>query len=368
MVRRSSHISLWFSIRGRPRRFHRRSRRDLRRVHAGWVARIGLSLTLILGWVAAAVAQSTSSPSSDGGETLLEAEARAAFQRGVRFAKEERYRDAHAAFERAWSLVQRPNLALNLAAMRYRLGRYVKARQALSDYERLAVPEDGHRQEAQALAQSIAAAMASLTMRIEPAAARVWVDGQERLGQTAVRKLELDPGSHRLRLELAGHASLELEVHLEPGQAAWRELRLEPQANAPVLRVPSASAEGERPLAEPPWSTLRWSGVGVSIAGAAGLAACAAFGVAAIVRNSASSEDCDGNACGTEGFADRMAARRWGNAATAAGVVGVSLLGVGAALFLWGAEASTDPESRDQPRLSPQLSGDRIGMTMTGRW
>ena len=110
-------------------------------------------------------------------------------------------------------------------------------------------------------------ARVTLRVRSEPAGATVTVDGTPR-GRTPLQ-VEVAPGEHVVRFELAGHVAVERKV-----QTAARPVEL-------VVRLERRAAPAPAPLARveaPPWyrTWWFWTAVGVGVAGAAvGVAAAA---------------------------------------------------------------------------------------------
>ena len=175
-----------------------------------------------------------------------EGDARALFERGVELADEERWGEAVEYFRRSRALEPRAVTVFNLAAALMRLGRPTAALEALEDYAQLAGEDDPRREDARELSEVALAAVAHLTLTVEPPGARLRVDGELAAGEGATRELRLDPGEHRLSLEAEGHLPESLVVALLDGERAARSvalaLRTEPTGPA-RLRVTSDRAD-----------------------------------------------------------------------------------------------------------------------------
>lgn len=98
----------------------------------------------------------------------------------------------------------------------------------------------------------------------------------------------------------------------------------------------SSSANAAAPAMSQPWSTLEWTGVATTGAGAVTLGVGAYFLASALGKKSDSDSGCEGNLCEPAAFADRNAAVRRGNVATALGIVGGVMVAGGATLFIVG--------------------------------
>lgn len=167
------------------------------------------------------------------------ARAKTLFDEGVRLSAEERWAEARDRFRAAAQVVERPSIQFNLATVLYRLGGLVEARAALDAYDRLARDDDPNWAEAQRLRRVIEPAIAHLRLSLSPADATVSVDGRERPGVGATRKLALDPGSHFLELRAKGHEDTRLRFELERGAVLEQRVQL---IASPVDRSAPAAA------------------------------------------------------------------------------------------------------------------------------
>ena len=225
-----------------------------------------------------------------------DAQARAAFDRGIADVDAGRFANAVAAFEESYRLRPAAVVLFNLASAYSRLGRH---QQAIATFERY-LAEGGGRLPPDRV-QSVRARIAELRrdlpvvlLRVRPAPFTLTVDGRS---QTVTgEELALDPGSHLLVASAPSRASQQREVTLAPGgRVTWDvELAAEgataaPVASAPVASAPIAAAPVTAPApvvtphpAQPPEGpaasptlTSRWwfwTGIGAVVAGGTVLA------------------------------------------------------------------------------------------------
>lgn len=177
-------------------------------------------------WLAAPSASAQEPAEAPASET--EARARELFTEGLGRVDQERWGEAVQLFERSWMLVERPSTAYNLAVARLRLGRPTAALEALDDYLRISDPEAEaeRRAEARGLLETALAAVARVTLLVDPPAALVRVDGEVAAGEGSVRELRIDPGDHVIRVEAEGHEPGSLELSVLAGERARREIAL----------------------------------------------------------------------------------------------------------------------------------------------
>jgi len=171
-------------------------------------------------------------------EVTPEAQARADFDEGVRLAREQRWPEALAAFERSRARVDRPNTALNVAVALRQLGRLRAARQALR--ECIAMPQTAAEpdlaRDAALLLGVVIDAIAVVSLSLD-AEATVQVDGESAPDPRAV---ELDPGERVFTVRAPGRAEERFTLTLRPGERAWRTVRLrELPARVDVSVTPS---------------------------------------------------------------------------------------------------------------------------------
>ncbi|MCB9599879.1 MAG: PEGA domain-containing protein [Sandaracinus sp.] len=177
--------------------------------------------------------------------------ARALFERGLALAQEGRDAEAAEAFEASYAGVPRASTALNWAIVLHRLGRGRDALRALDAFE----AERAHATEtdvadAEALRQRLRALLATLTLRVEPADARVEIDGRPEPGVGAERLVPLDPGPHVVRVEAPGHLPRRATWTVAAGEALAQSITLHPVAPESVAATerPVESLDPRRPL------------------------------------------------------------------------------------------------------------------------
>lgn len=156
------------------------------------------------------------------------AEARAEFERARELAEQRRFDEAAEAFARSLELAPRPSTAFNLGACLYARGRHVEAVVVLERYLAEADPaaEGSGIADAERMLADSRRSVSRLTVEVEPADARVVVDGAPLEGGAA-RTITLDPGTHVIRAEADGHAPALIELSTRRGETARRAVALE---------------------------------------------------------------------------------------------------------------------------------------------
>ncbi|MDB4930675.1 MAG: hypothetical protein JWM10_3159 [Myxococcaceae bacterium] len=208
----------------------------------------------------------------------LDAEARAAFERGMADVSAGRFANAVAAFEYSYRVRPVAIVLYNLAAACSRLGRY---QQAISNYERYLA--EGGAGLAPDRVQSVRDRIDELrreqpvvVLRLQPTAFTLTVDGRPQV--VVGDEVSLDPGSHLLVASAPGHASQQREVQLTPGMRFTWEARLDAtmvavapgSVTAPVRPVvtPHPASAPEAPASRGVTSQWWfWTGAGVLVAG-----------------------------------------------------------------------------------------------------
>ncbi len=239
-----------------------------------------LALLLAVASLAPAVASAQNAP--------VDAEARAAFERGMAETTANRYASAVAAFEESYRLRPVAVVLFNLAAAYSRMGR---DQLAIATYERY-LTEGGDRVAAdrvQWVRTRIAELRRSLpvvVLQLRPATATITVDGRPQ--EVTGGEIALDPGNHLLVASAPGHAPQQRDLHLAPAARVTWDAQLEPTAvepapaiataatTAPLALRPAATphpaSEPDAPSASSPGITSRWwfwTGAGLVLAGAA---------------------------------------------------------------------------------------------------
>jgi hypothetical protein len=207
---------------------------------------------VVLFWLAApSSAQPAERTPADSERESDATRARALFERGLALAGEGRDAEAAEAFEASYAGVPRASTALNWAIVLHRLGRGRDALRALDAFE----AERAHATEtdvadAEALRQRLRALLATLTLRVEPADARVEIDGRPEPGVGAERLVPLDPGPHVVRVEAPGHLPRRATWTVAAGEALAQSITLHPVAPESVAATerPVESLDPRRPL------------------------------------------------------------------------------------------------------------------------
>ena len=236
-----------------------------------------LALLLAVAALTPAVASAQTAPT--------DAEARAAFERGMAETTANRYASAVAAFEESYRLRPVAVVLFNLAGAYSRMGRH---QQSIATYERY-LTEGGDRVAAERV-QWVRARIAELrsslpvvVLQLRPANVAITVDGRPQV--VTGGEVTLDPGNHLLVASAPGHAPQQRDLHLAPGTRITWNAQLEPTAveatpaTAPLaLRAavtPHPASAPDAPVASSPGITSRWwfwTGLGVVVAGGTVLA------------------------------------------------------------------------------------------------
>jgi hypothetical protein len=218
-----------------------------------------------------------------------EERAQGLFHRGVALAAEERWTEAERIFAESYELVPRASTAFNRALALYRLGRMKDTIATIDTFLGLsdAVKDESQRSAATELQARARAALATLIVRVEPARARLDVDGVAHAGTGATRVVTVDPGEHLLVVAHAGFVPerRQLGVGAAERQQVTITLRLEPPpAPAPAPAPPPPVAEATSGPEIAPWIVFG--------AGSALLAASAITGTAALRKDAAIDRQC----------------------------------------------------------------------------
>lgn len=215
-----------------------------------------------------------------------DAQARAAFERGVTDVDAGRFASAVDAFEESYRLRPVAVVLFNLAGAYTRLGRH---QQAIATYERYLIEGGAHLppervQSVRARITELRRDLPVVTLHIRPTPFSLTVDGRPHTVTGA--DVTLDPGDHLLTVSAPSHTALQRDVHLGPGaRITWdAELAATVTAPAPAPVVVFAAPAPVRVAATPhpppvapdaPAITSRWwfwTGLGVLAVGGTVLA------------------------------------------------------------------------------------------------
>ena len=171
-------------------------------------------------------------PSADPALDASQAEAQALFRRGVELGEQDRWAEALEHFRRSRAIAARPNTVFNIAYANHRLSRFREAIPGFDEYLALTEGETSDRRdEAMRLRGEAVASLAEIRLALEPADARLLVDGDAHEGTGAVRVITLDPGRHTLRATSAGHDEGTLTLSVLAGERGERRMVLVPTAS-----------------------------------------------------------------------------------------------------------------------------------------
>ncbi|HET6146599.1 MAG TPA: hypothetical protein VFH68_03650 [Polyangia bacterium] len=187
------------------------------------------------------------------------------------------------------------------------------------------------------------------------------------LAITFYRRYVADPGAQIEHLETANQRLRSLRGaeavyqatqggSLEGGSLAQRA-----DAGAPPPMEAGISRERQSG-----WSTLRWAGAALGVAGLTGVGVGSAFGMAAMSHADTAKSLCDGNACSSQRGVD--AAKTASTDATFSNVgfaVGGALLVAGVSLFLLGGDRAPEAPA---VHLRAQASSSATSLQVVGSW
>jgi hypothetical protein len=173
---------------------------------------------------------------------------RAAFQRGIKLARDEQWSDALSAFEEAAAARDAPLIRFNIGYCERALGRYVAARKTLRRV--LAEPaglDATQLDDAKAYLAEFDRILVRVSVRLAPAVAALTIDGRSlvpddgapgsylALGQAGPGEpmnrsafvVALDPGAHVFRATRAGHEDALVNRSYRPGESTVLDLQLD---------------------------------------------------------------------------------------------------------------------------------------------
>ncbi len=186
-------------------------------------------------------------------------EAKALFEEGVRNAKAQRWSEALEAFERSSELVPRASTTFNIGTTLLRLSRYVEAVTQFEKYLEQGASEQ-LRPRAESLLSQARASVVHLRIKLEPAEAKLWVDGRECPTKGGECSLVLDPGDVVVKGAAQGFLSLEKTLKISPGERLFEQVTLGralPKVEAPKAEksppLTVKTGEDESSIVEKPW-------------------------------------------------------------------------------------------------------------------
>jgi len=246
------------------------TRRSLAMLLSGLVASGSLAPTLAM-----AQAKKPTAAATAKAEEAKRAEARQSYAAAEEKLKASDYAGAYELYAVANDLVPAPITIFKMAHCQDQLG---KAAEAIALYRAFlgANPPTSLADRVTEANARIAELEKKLPVAValtsEPAGASVTVDGEPREGVTPI-ELQLLPGRHTVRLELAGHEPVEKDVEVEAGASQNLSLSLaalpEPVEEAPAVVEPAPQVE-EGGSHVVPYVLLGLAGAGAVVGGVFG--------------------------------------------------------------------------------------------------
>ncbi|MGF1469801.1 MAG: PEGA domain-containing protein [Sandaracinaceae bacterium] len=194
----------------------------------------------------------------------LYAEAQALFDSG-------QFAAAEQSFRAAYNLVPNPLVLLAIAAAQEEQDNIAGAADTLAEYLE-AAPEAGDRDEVEARLAELRSRPATLSVETNPPGATVLVDGLD-VGQVTPTDIDLETGTHPLRLQLQGYTTIEQSIEARPATHMHLELNLQPAGDPlgeearpepePVAAEPPPVATGPEGPSTGVWILTAISGVGL---------------------------------------------------------------------------------------------------------
>lgn len=315
----------------------------------------------------------------------------ALFLRGKAAAQAKHWEEAYDLLGQAWSLKQTYDIAGNLGQVAYLLGKHAEAAQHVSFALRHYPPtgDAEQKQKAQDLLALVRQKVSSLSARVSPRDAEVFVDGAS-VGRASSLPPELfvSPGERTVSAHLEGEA-VERHVSAEPGGHYQLELTLGTTAIAAAPAAALSTAQphsATHPAAEPTDTPPRESGlpnkhIALIAGGALTVGSGIALGIYASKRSKAESdmetyrtrlqdESSDPNVCAdsnSKACQDlARATQDWESSSRAQNILLVltPVLAVGtiATFFLW----PDDSEDSPTTALTPVVTAEQKGMLLSG--
>lgn len=307
------------------------------------VAQLSLVLALSLPGLARGQALAEQDPAQDAEVT---AAARSLAVEGVKLARAGHCAQALDKLERAEALHHSSIVLAELGECYLRLGKVVKASEALRSVVREGLPPEPSPAQTQALQRAqgslpqALARMAQLTLDVHgpsPDAVQVTIDGILVPSALLGVSRPTDPGAHDLAVSAPGFLSDASSLQLEPGEMRVLTLHLRAVAQAPRARSePSAPslanhAAEQQPRAASARQRGAYAALGVgAVVAAAGVVA----GGMAVRYARRLDERCQGDACPETSRDDLSAGRRWALSSSILLASGAASLIVGGVLLI----------------------------------
>lgn len=277
---------------------------------------------------------------------------------------------AYDRFNRAYQLVQKPNVGIWAARSLVRAGRWVEASERYLELERLALPADAPAEQKQA-AQDAGKERRELLGRIpsikvvvegaEPGSVFVSLNGQLVKPALIGAKQPVNPGKLLVK-GVRGEQVVEASIELGEGQ--FREVKLLFTGAAPAATATEPAAAPVGPAAEPADSArgsnnLRLFGfIGLGVGGAL-LATGGVFGVLAAGDKSDLDEQCPARKC-APAYHDQNDSYGTKKTISSIGIIGGAVLAAGGAVLVLTAPGSSDGDSARRVRGYVTLNGGGV--------
>jgi len=170
---------------------------------------------------------------------VLTGPARVAYESGRLLLEAEDSATAHAKFKEAYELSKSPRLLWNMAACSKLQRRYAMAVQELERFihdgaGQITAEQEGRARE---LLETLRVVVAPVTVRVAPAHATLFVDGETRPIVDGESRLLIDVGRHEFRAELASHTEARRVIDIDETKAFAIDLKLAPIVPDSTLMV-----------------------------------------------------------------------------------------------------------------------------------
>lgn len=315
----------------------------------------GLGIAAALGLPATGWAQPEGAP-VEATEADKE-KARTLMDKGVEREEAKDFAAALKAFEAAHALVRLPMTGLAVARAQAGLGLLMEAMEAATQAKLTPVrPNETPayakaRADADALAQSLAARIPSIQVKVEgpSAGAEISIDGNVVPADAAAQPRKVNPGKHVVAATAQGYEPASVEVDAIEGQVVPAVLTMTPVAGSP----------GVAPVQSGGLSPLVFVGFGV---GAAGLIAGAVTGALSLSKTSSIKDNCAGTICPATTAEDISSATTLANVSNISFALGAAGVAVGVVgIFLSGSSGDKRPAS-GSIRVMPAIGPGSVGI------
>jgi hypothetical protein len=161
---------------------------------------------------------------------VLSGTARVAYESGRLLLEAEDSATAHAKFKEAYELSKSPRLLWNMAACSKLQRRYAMAVEELERFisdgaGQITAEQEGRARE---LLETLRAVVAPVTVRVSPASATLFIDGEPRTTAGGEHRFLADVGRHEFRAELDAHAVARRSLDINETRPIFVDLTLAP--------------------------------------------------------------------------------------------------------------------------------------------